>query len=105
VLLEPAIRGLFFRLAVLENEEYITHSLSDVIRQTEEIKLLTASADTQGLIPIADVLSLIPVARSTLYLMMQQPDFPRAVRVGSRVFWKLGEIYAYIDSKKDNAEA
>jgi predicted DNA-binding transcriptional regulator AlpA len=57
------------------------------------------------LLPIADVLSLIPVARSTLYLMMQEPDFPKPVRIGSRVFWKEEDIHAYIDSKKEKTEA
>lgn len=52
------------------------------------------------LIPITDVLSLIPVARSTLYLLMQEPDFPKAVRIGGRVFWKEHEILAYIDNKQ-----
>ena len=52
------------------------------------------------LIPISDVLSLIPVARSTLYLLMQDADFPKAVRIGGRVFWKDEEILAYIDSKQ-----
>jgi predicted DNA-binding transcriptional regulator AlpA len=53
------------------------------------------------LIPIADVLALIPVARSTLYLMMQEEDFPKPVRIGNRVFWKRAEILAYIDSKQE----
>lgn len=57
------------------------------------------------LIPIADVLALIPVARSTLYLMMQESDFPRPVRIGTRVFWKQAEIFAYIDSKQEKTEA
>lgn len=57
------------------------------------------------LIPIADVLALIPVARSTLYLLMQEADFPKAVRIGSRVFWKQAEILAYIDSKQEKVEA
>jgi predicted DNA-binding transcriptional regulator AlpA len=57
------------------------------------------------LIPIADVLALIPVARSTLYLMTQEPDFPKPVRIGNRVFWKHAEILAYIDSKQEKAEA
>lgn len=52
------------------------------------------------LIPIADVLALIPVARSTLYLMMQEEDFPKAVRIRGRVFWKDEEIHAYIDLKQ-----
>lgn len=55
------------------------------------------------LIPIADVLALIPVARSTLYLRMAEPDFPKPVRVGGRVFWKQEDILAYIDSKKAEA--
>jgi len=53
------------------------------------------------LIPIADVLALIPVSRSTLYLWMEKEDFPRAVRIGGRVFWKADEIAAYVDSKQD----
>lgn len=53
------------------------------------------------LIPIADVLALIPIARSTLYLRMAEPDFPKPVRIGGRVFWKQEEILAYIDLKKD----
>lgn len=57
------------------------------------------------LIAVNDILSLIPVARSTLYLMMQEPDFPKPVRIGSRVFWKAEEIHAYIDSKQVRAEA
>ena len=57
------------------------------------------------LIPIADVLALIPVARSTLYLRMAEPDFPKPVRVGGRVFWEQEDILAYIDFKKDSAEA
>jgi predicted DNA-binding transcriptional regulator AlpA len=56
------------------------------------------------LIPIADVLALIPVARSTLYLRMAEPDFPKPVRVGGRVFWKQEDVLAYIDSKKVTAE-
>lgn len=57
------------------------------------------------LLPVSDVLALIPVARSTLYLMMQKPDFPKPVRIGARVFWKSEEIQAYIDSKQEKAEA
>lgn len=57
------------------------------------------------LIPIADVLALIPVSRSTLYLWMEKEDFPRAVRIGGRVFWKAEEIQAYVDSKQDKPEA
>lgn len=55
------------------------------------------------LIPIADVLAFIPVARSTLYLLMQEEDFPKPVRIGNRVFWKHAEILAYIDSKQEAA--
>ena len=57
------------------------------------------------LIPIADVLALIPVARSTLYLWMQEIDFPKPVKIGGRVFWKSEEIQAYIVLKQEKAEA
>jgi predicted DNA-binding transcriptional regulator AlpA len=57
------------------------------------------------LIPIADVLALIPVARSTLYLLMQEPAFPKPVKIRGRIFWKSEEIQVYIDSKQVKAEA
>ena len=55
------------------------------------------------LIPIADVLALIPVARSTLYLRMVEPDFPKPIKIGGKVFWEMQEILAYIESKKAEA--
>ena len=55
------------------------------------------------LISIADVLALIPVSRGTLYNRMAEPDFPKPVRIGGRVFWKSEEIDAYIESKKVTA--
>lgn len=57
------------------------------------------------LLPIADVLALIPVSRATLYNRMQEPDFPAAVKIGARVFWKSEEILAYIDSKQEKVDA
>jgi predicted DNA-binding transcriptional regulator AlpA len=57
------------------------------------------------LIPIADVLALIPVSRGTLYNRMQDPDFPRPVKIGGRVFWKSEEVHAYIDSKQEKVGA
>jgi predicted DNA-binding transcriptional regulator AlpA len=53
------------------------------------------------LIPVSDVLSLVPVARSTLYLLMQRDDFPKPVRVGGRVFWEDKEVNAWVQAQKD----
>jgi predicted DNA-binding transcriptional regulator AlpA len=53
------------------------------------------------LIPVSDVLSLVPVARSTLYLLMQRSDFPKPLRVGGRVFWEDKEINAWVQAQKD----
>jgi predicted DNA-binding transcriptional regulator AlpA len=36
---------------------------------------------------------------------MQEPDFPKPVKIGGRIFWKSEEIQAYIDSKQVKAEA
>jgi predicted DNA-binding transcriptional regulator AlpA len=55
------------------------------------------------LITIVDVLSLIPISRSSLYTRMQEPDFPKPIKIGGRVFWKAEEIHAYIDSKQSEA--
>lgn len=57
------------------------------------------------LIPVVDVLALIPVARSTLYLRMAEPDFPKPIKIGGKVFWESKEIEAYIASKQVAAGA
>lgn len=51
------------------------------------------------LIPLADVQSLVPVPRSTLYLLMQRGDFPKPIKVGKRVLWDLREIEAWRDQR------
>jgi predicted DNA-binding transcriptional regulator AlpA len=53
------------------------------------------------LIPLIDVLSLVPVSRATLYRVMERSDFPKPVRVGSRVFWDDKEINAWVQVQKD----
>ena len=81
---------LFFRLVILRIRcILLEHRLT-----TEENTVL---------ISIADVLALIPVSRGTLYNRMAEPDFPRPVKIGGRVFWKSEEIESYIDSKKVTA--
>jgi predicted DNA-binding transcriptional regulator AlpA len=65
---------------------------------------MSDTKETYMLLSIADVLALIPVARSTLYLWMQKEDFPKPVRMGTRVMWKSEEIHAYIDSKQDKIQ-
>lgn len=58
------------------------------------------------LVPISDVLSLVPVSRSSLYRLMQNSDFPKAIRVGGRVLWDDKEIAAWVQLRKDlRAEA
>jgi predicted DNA-binding transcriptional regulator AlpA len=53
------------------------------------------------LIPLTDVLSLVPVPRSTLYLLMQRNDFPKSIKVGKRVFWDDAEVAAWVQLRKD----
>ena len=53
------------------------------------------------LITVNDILSLIPISRSTLYRWMEGTDFPKPVRLNGRVLWKSEEVHAYINSKQD----
>lgn len=53
------------------------------------------------LLPISDVLSLVPVSRATLYNLMNRNDFPKPVKVANRVFWDLAEINAWVETQKD----
>lgn len=51
------------------------------------------------LITLADVQSLVPVPRSTLYALMQRGDFPKPIKVGKRVLWDIKEIEAWRDRR------
>lgn len=53
------------------------------------------------LIPLEDVLSLVPVGQSTLYKLMNDPAeaFPRPLNIGRRVFWQTAEIEAWLEQK------
>lgn len=51
------------------------------------------------LIPLDDVLSLVPVPRSTLYLLMSRGDFPKPIKVGKRVLWDVREIETWRDRR------
>ncbi len=53
------------------------------------------------LIPLVDVLSLVPVPRSTLYVLMQRNDFPKSIKIGKRVFWDDAEVAAWVQLRKD----
>lgn len=54
------------------------------------------------LLEISDVLSLVPVSRSRLYEIMNDPQiqFPRPIKVGRRVFWDNVEILGWVDELK-----
>jgi predicted DNA-binding transcriptional regulator AlpA len=52
------------------------------------------------LITVSQILSLIPISRSTLYHRLKEDDFPKPIRIGRRIFWKEDDIHAYIKSKQ-----
>lgn len=52
------------------------------------------------LIPLDDVLSLVPVPRSTLYLLMSRNDFPKPIKLGKRVMWDIKEIESWVEKRK-----
>jgi prophage regulatory protein len=52
------------------------------------------------LIPLDDVLSLVPVPRSTLYLLMSRDDFPKPIKAGRRVLWDIKEIESWVEKRK-----
>lgn len=56
------------------------------------------------LIPLDDVLSLVPVPRSTLYLLMSRGDFPKPIKVGKRVLWDVREIETWRDRRLEERD-
>lgn len=49
---------------------------------------------------LEQVLELVPVSRSTLYLMMSDDEFPHQIKLGKRsAAWSKKEVNAWIDVK------
>lgn len=51
------------------------------------------------LIPVDDILELIPVSRPMIYALMARHDFPKPVKVGARSLWDKDEVQAWIDTQ------
>lgn len=52
-----------------------------------------------------EVLDLVPLSKSTLYLMIQQGSFPAPVKLGRRaVAWRLADVEAWIKCRADGKE-
>ena len=59
----------------------------------------------ERLLRISQVLSICPVSKAHLYLMIQEGDFPRPVRVGKRaVAWRESEITQWIATRPEASE-
>ena len=64
--------------------------------------MLTTSSQTTAdrLLRIEDVLAIVGVSRSTLYVMMARNRFPRPVRVHERcVRWRESEVLEWVASR------
>lgn len=52
------------------------------------------------LLRLPDVMARVGLARSTIYLMIQDKEFPAPINIGSRaVAWVESDIQAWIDDK------
>jgi predicted DNA-binding transcriptional regulator AlpA len=61
-----------------------------------------APADLQ-LLSVSDVLALLGVTRTTLFVMRRNGQFPRPVHVGAQLRWRVSDVRAWMD--KGGAQA
>lgn len=51
---------------------------------------------------IRDVLDRVPVARATIYRLIQKEQFPKSFQVGSTSFWLESEVNDWMREKVEN---
>ena len=57
--------------------------------------------ETETILRLRDVLKIIGLGRSSIYLMMQENRFPRAVQLGIRALgWRQTEIHEWLKTRK-----
>lgn len=54
------------------------------------------------LIPVKDVLILIPVSRPMIYALIQRHKFPKPIKIGARSFWDKAEVKKWIASRRSD---
>ena len=52
------------------------------------------------LITASDIAELLGATRPWVYKLMQEHDFPKAIRIGTGVRWDSAEVHAWIDAQK-----
>ena len=58
------------------------------------------TSDTDRLLRIREVLNITRLSRATLYLMINEGDFPPPVRLRARaVAWRASQVQAWMDTR------
>ena len=53
--------------------------------------------EDERLIDKRTLLRLVPLSYSTIWKLMRRNEFPLSVVVSGRVFWKISEVYRFVD--------
>ena len=71
--------------------------LKDSLIERTTTENLISRPPTSGFLRLRQVLQIVPIGRSTLYLKMKLGTFPRAVKLGPRISaWRAEDIHSYI---------
>lgn len=52
------------------------------------------------MLDMREVREIVPVSRPTIYALMAKGKFPKAMRIGGKLFWPRDEIDAWLEARK-----
>lgn len=56
------------------------------------------------LMRIPQILKLMPVSKSKFWLMVQQGEFPKPIKIGRSSFWTVEQVQAFIKEKVEQSK-
>jgi prophage regulatory protein len=56
------------------------------------------------LMRIPQILKAIPVSKSKFWLMVQQGEFPKPIKIGRSSFWTVEQVQAFIKEKAEQSK-
>jgi len=61
--------------------------------------------ESDSLVPLADVESIVGLKKTTLYKMIHGRTFPSPIKIGAAARWSRREVSAWIEAQKAAARA
>ena len=85
---------------IAANDELSKISKIKRIKKTKKVRATMRAALTSRFLKLEQVLEIVPISRSALYLMSANGEFPKQIKLGNRsMAWSKSEVMEWVNEK------